>query len=87
MESDLRARMQPLKEQLINTISHVHGIFETAVFIAICRGYWDRMGQVSSLVCLTKLQISGYQLFLINVLGLYLVSTGNFKFLGEQKRE
>ncbi|KAK4274158.1 hypothetical protein QN277_017432 [Acacia crassicarpa] len=45
VESDLRARMQPLKEQLIDTISHVHSIFETAVFIAICRGYWDRMGQ------------------------------------------
>ncbi|XP_054789232.1 uncharacterized protein LOC129294776 [Prosopis cineraria] len=45
VESDLRVRMQPLKDQLVNTISHVHSIFETQVFIAICRGYWDRMGQ------------------------------------------
>lgn len=47
MESDVRGRMQPLKEQLTNTMNHLHTIFETHVFIAICRGYWDRMGQVS----------------------------------------
>ncbi|KAF7817018.1 plant/MNA5-17 protein [Senna tora] len=45
IESDLRVRMQPLKDQLANTISHLHSIFETHVFVAICRGYWDRMGQ------------------------------------------
>ncbi|XP_020235185.1 uncharacterized protein LOC109815018 [Cajanus cajan] len=45
VESDLRSRMQPLKEQLADTISHIHSVFETHVFIAICRGYWDRMGQ------------------------------------------
>ncbi|KAJ7958937.1 Pesticidal crystal cry8Ba protein [Quillaja saponaria] len=45
VESDVRARMQPLKDQLANTISHLHTIFQTQVFIAICRGYWDRMGQ------------------------------------------
>lgn len=45
VESDLRSRMQPLKEQLADTISHLHSVFETHVFIAICRGYWDRMGQ------------------------------------------
>ncbi|KAK9758272.1 hypothetical protein RND81_01G219800 [Saponaria officinalis] len=44
-ESDVRNRMQPLKEQLTSTISHLHSIFETHVFIAICRGYWDRIGQ------------------------------------------
>ncbi|XP_071692886.1 uncharacterized protein [Rutidosis leptorrhynchoides] len=44
-ESEIRCRMQPLIEQLINTINHLHTIFETRVFIAICRGYWDRMGQ------------------------------------------
>jgi len=47
VESDVRGKMQPLKEQLTNTISHVHTVFETHVFIAICRGYWDRLGQVS----------------------------------------
>ncbi|KAK7301122.1 hypothetical protein RJT34_11983 [Clitoria ternatea] len=45
VESDLRSRMQPLKEQLANTISQLHSVFEIHVFIAICRGYWDRMGQ------------------------------------------
>ncbi|XP_030934042.1 uncharacterized protein LOC115959685 isoform X1 [Quercus lobata] len=45
VESDVRGRMQPLKEQLTNTVNHLHTIFETHVFIAICRGYWDRMGQ------------------------------------------
>ncbi|XP_076884501.1 uncharacterized protein LOC143533654 [Bidens hawaiensis] len=44
-ESEIRFRMQPLKDQLINTINHLHTIFETHVFIATCRGYWDRMGQ------------------------------------------
>lgn len=45
VESDLKSRMQPLKEQLASTISYLHSICETHVFIAICRGYWDRMGQ------------------------------------------
>ncbi|KAA8528345.1 hypothetical protein F0562_035700 [Nyssa sinensis] len=45
VESDIRSRMQPLKDQLTNTINHLHSVFETHVFIAICRGYWDRMGQ------------------------------------------
>lgn len=44
-ESDIRSRMQPLTEQLTNTINHLHTIFETHVFVASCRGYWDRMGQ------------------------------------------
>ncbi|KAL8226322.1 hypothetical protein R6Q57_016154 [Mikania cordata] len=44
-ESEIRCRMQPLKDQLTNTINHLHTIFETHVFIATCRGYWDRMGQ------------------------------------------
>ncbi|XP_074304597.1 uncharacterized protein LOC141639345 [Silene latifolia] len=44
-EPDVRNRMQPLKEQLTSTINHLHSIFETHVFIAICRGFWDRIGQ------------------------------------------
>ncbi|XVE55589.1 hypothetical protein DITRI_Ditri03aG0171200 [Diplodiscus trichospermus] len=44
-ESDIRGRMQPLQEQLKSTINHLHTVFETQVFIAICRWYWDRMGQ------------------------------------------
>ncbi|TYH72274.1 hypothetical protein ES332_D05G242800v1 [Gossypium tomentosum] len=44
-ESDIRSRMEPLKEQLTSTVNHLHTVFETHVFIAICRWYWDRMGQ------------------------------------------
>ncbi|KAJ0694111.1 hypothetical protein HanPI659440_Chr15g0605101 [Helianthus annuus] len=44
-ESEIRSRMQSLTEQLMNTVNHLHTIFETHVFIAVCRGYWDRMGQ------------------------------------------
>ncbi|XP_019455624.1 PREDICTED: uncharacterized protein LOC109356653 isoform X1 [Lupinus angustifolius] len=45
VESDLKGRLQPLKDQLASTISQLHSVFETHVFIAICRGYWDHMGQ------------------------------------------
>lgn len=45
VESDVRSRMQPLKDQLKYTIDHLHSVFESHVFITICRGYWDRMGQ------------------------------------------
>lgn len=45
-ESDLRNRMQPLKDLVIKTINHLHSVVEPHVFIAICRGFWDRMGQV-----------------------------------------
>ncbi|PIA46481.1 hypothetical protein AQUCO_01500196v1 [Aquilegia coerulea] len=44
VESDVQSRMQPLKDQLKSTINHLHSVFESHVFIAICRGYWDRMG-------------------------------------------
>ncbi|KAF8729856.1 hypothetical protein HU200_017314 [Digitaria exilis] len=45
IESDIRSRMQPLKDQLIEAINHVHKVSEVHVFVAICRGLWDRMGQ------------------------------------------
>lgn len=45
VESDLRSRMQPLKDLLTNTIDHLHSVFETHVFISVCRGFWDQMGQ------------------------------------------
>ncbi|XP_009601182.1 uncharacterized protein [Nicotiana tomentosiformis] len=44
-ESDLRVRIQPLKDMLENTIEQLHMVFDTQVFIIICRGFWDRMGQ------------------------------------------
>ncbi|CAM6082195.1 unnamed protein product [Calypogeia fissa] len=44
-ESDIRERMQPLSNQLIETISHLHEVFASRVFVAVCRGYWDRMAR------------------------------------------
>lgn len=46
VESVIRSRMQPLKDQLIQTINSLHKVFEVHVFVATCRGLWDRMGQV-----------------------------------------
>lgn len=45
--SDIRERMQPLTTQLEDTISHLHDVFTPRVFVAVCRGYWDRMARVS----------------------------------------
>ncbi|KAL3630223.1 hypothetical protein CASFOL_023207 [Castilleja foliolosa] len=45
VESDLRRRMQPLKELLANTINQLHSILESQVFLIVCRSFWDRMGQ------------------------------------------
>ncbi|KAL9152336.1 hypothetical protein ABFS82_11G116000 [Erythranthe guttata] len=45
VESELRLRMQPLKELLTDTINQLHAVFETQVFVIVCRGFWDRMGQ------------------------------------------
>jgi len=48
-ESDIRERMQPLNTQLVDTISHLHDVFTTRVFVAVCRGFWDRMARVCAL--------------------------------------
>ncbi|KAG8373426.1 hypothetical protein BUALT_Bualt11G0023000 [Buddleja alternifolia] len=45
IESDLRRRMQPLKELLASTIDQLHAVLDTQVFLIVCRGFWDRMGQ------------------------------------------
>ncbi|CAI0421981.1 unnamed protein product [Linum tenue] len=45
VEADVRSRMQPLTDLLIKTIDHLHSVVEPHVFIYICRGLWDRMGQ------------------------------------------
>ncbi|KAJ1699717.1 hypothetical protein LUZ63_008229 [Rhynchospora breviuscula] len=45
MESDIKSRMQPLKEQLKEMINQLNKIFETQLFISVCRGFWERMGQ------------------------------------------
>ncbi|XP_010484364.1 PREDICTED: uncharacterized protein LOC104762712 isoform X2 [Camelina sativa] len=44
-EPDVRNRMTALKDLLDKTIDHLHGVFLPDVFVSICRGIWDRMGQ------------------------------------------
>ncbi|VVB18127.1 unnamed protein product [Arabis nemorensis] len=44
-EPDVRSRMMALKDLLNKTIDHLHGVFLPDVFVSICRGIWDRMGQ------------------------------------------
>lgn len=55
IESDIRNRMQALKDQLIEAMNHAHKISEVHVFVAICRGFWDRMGQVYQVSILSDL--------------------------------
>lgn len=45
-EAEVRERMQMLSSQLIDSISNLHDVFTSRIFVAICRGFWDRMGQV-----------------------------------------
>ena len=45
-EADIREKMQMLSSQLIDSMSNVHEVFASRIFIATCRGFWDRMGQV-----------------------------------------
>lgn len=44
-ESEIRNRMQPLKDMLIKIISDLHGFLDFNVFTIFCRALWDRMGQ------------------------------------------
>lgn len=45
-EHEVRERMQMLSSQLIDSISNLHEVFTSPIFVAMCRGFWDRMGQV-----------------------------------------
>lgn len=45
-DSDVRSRMQPLKDLLIKTMDRLHTVVEPHVFILICRIFWDQMGKV-----------------------------------------
>ncbi|XP_028778456.1 uncharacterized protein LOC114734971, partial [Neltuma alba] len=45
-EAEIRERMQSLNAQLIDSISNLHEVFSSQIFIATCRGLWDRMGQI-----------------------------------------
>ncbi|KAL2907285.1 Ankyrin repeat domain-containing protein 50 [Bienertia sinuspersici] len=44
-ESDVQSRMQPLQELVIKTMVHLHSILENSVFLTVCRGFWDKLGQ------------------------------------------
>lgn len=45
-EAQIRERMQMLNTQLSDSISNLHEVFTSRTFVAICRGFWDKMGQV-----------------------------------------
>ena len=45
-EAKVRERMQMLSSQLIDSISNLHEVFTSRIFVAICRGFRDKMGQV-----------------------------------------
>lgn len=47
-EAEVRERMQLLNSQLVDFISNLHEVFTSQIFIATCRGLWDRMGQVTN---------------------------------------
>ncbi|PRQ52410.1 hypothetical protein RchiOBHm_Chr2g0155201 [Rosa chinensis] len=45
-EAEVRERMHALNSQLVDSISNLHEVFTSQIFIAISRGFWDRMGQI-----------------------------------------
>ncbi|TMW96604.1 hypothetical protein EJD97_007098 [Solanum chilense] len=45
-EAEIREKLQMLNSQLSDSISNLQEVFTSAIFIAICRGYWDKMGQI-----------------------------------------
>lgn len=49
-EPDVRNRMMALKDVLDKTIDHLHSVFLPDVFVSVCRGIWDRLGQVRDII-------------------------------------
>ncbi|XP_068636555.1 uncharacterized protein [Aristolochia californica] len=45
-QAEIRDRMQMLTSQLVDSVSNLHDVFSSRIFVAICRGFWDRMGQI-----------------------------------------
>ncbi|KAG8386685.1 hypothetical protein BUALT_Bualt03G0174700 [Buddleja alternifolia] len=45
-EAQIRERMQLLSTQLSDCISNLHETFTSQIFIATCRAFWDKMGQI-----------------------------------------
>jgi hypothetical protein len=38
--------MQALRVHLSDSIYNLHEVFSSRIFVAICRGFWDRLGQI-----------------------------------------
>ncbi|XP_077222577.1 portal protein isoform X2 [Tasmannia lanceolata] len=45
-EVEIRERMQMLTSQIMDSICNLHDVFSGRIFVAVCRGFWDRMGQI-----------------------------------------
>ncbi|KAK9152277.1 hypothetical protein Syun_010586 [Stephania yunnanensis] len=45
-EVEVRERMHVLSSQIMDCVSNLHEVFSSRIFVAICRGFWDRMGQI-----------------------------------------
>ncbi|PSS16057.1 Epidermin biosynthesis protein like [Actinidia chinensis var. chinensis] len=45
-EAEVRERMQMISSPLSDSITNLHEVFTSQIFIATCRGFWDRMGQI-----------------------------------------
>uniref|UniRef100_A0A0D9VDD9 MHD1 domain-containing protein n=1 Tax=Leersia perrieri TaxID=77586 RepID=A0A0D9VDD9_9ORYZ len=45
-EGEIRERMQPLRVHLADSIYNLHEVFSSRIFVAICRGFWDKLGQI-----------------------------------------
>ncbi|KAL4588872.1 hypothetical protein LXL04_001769 [Taraxacum kok-saghyz] len=45
-EAEVRERMQVLCSQIVESVSNLHEVFTNQIFIASCRGLWDKMGQI-----------------------------------------
>lgn len=45
-EVEVRERMKMLCSQITDSISNMHDVFTSQIFVASCRLFWDRMAQV-----------------------------------------
>ncbi|KAJ3671898.1 hypothetical protein LUZ60_007977 [Juncus effusus] len=46
MESDIKAQIQPLSQQIMEMLKGIHRVFDVQQFVDVSRGLWERMGQV-----------------------------------------
>ncbi|CAA6670133.1 unnamed protein product [Spirodela intermedia] len=45
-EAEVRERLLPLCLLLTDSIRNLHGCLSSRIFVTVCRGLWDRMGQI-----------------------------------------